>query len=664
MNYSLSRVLARRVRRVVVLAGLAVSLTGPLRAAEWQPPTPEELALTDSAIEPGAGVEILAADYRINDSDASGARIDHYIRLKVLTKAGAAKLAKIEVAYDRAHDSVTGIEARTIRPDGSVVQLARQDVFEREVVKTGDLRVRLKSFAPPGIEPGALLEYRYRYFRGRRGGMFPLTFQTEYPARAVRFQFRPIQHAPGVDLRALFLNVPPMPLKPNRDGYYEFAQTNIRSRKTEPFQPPEIHTAPSVLLYYSVDNAKNADEYWKDISEWLHEQTRLTTKPTKALQAEVARLLQPGDSDAEKLRKLHDFCRSAIVNLDRALGPKPAKPPTNDDASDTLKHRVGTSVDVNRLFVGLARAAGFDARLALGNDRSDFVAQPENPVPFAFKHWLAAVRRGEKWVLFDPGATYLPAEVVNWRHGDTRALVANQKAKLLVPTESAAAEASQRRRRATLTVDAEGTLEGDVEFEYSGYRELAGKYELDGATPDEVEKHLLAELEPHLKGVELTDIHVDHARDPLVPLKVRFHLRAPEFAERSGARIFVQPSIFRRNGKPPFEEAKRENMIIFPHRYSEADEVTLTVPPGMTLEAGSAPADLPLGKVGRYDVSLTWAPKSRTLRLKREFQLNVIGFPRDSYAVVKGLFEIIQDRDNHTLTFRAGEADALAAKQD
>lgn len=656
-TFSIVRTHARfLVPGFIVLAGLFGAPNGPLSAAEdWPALIPEELAATQSAVEPDADAEILAAEYMINDSDLSGSRIDHYFRLKVLTKAGAEKLSKVEIVYEKYRDSVSGIEVRTIKPDGTILALNPKEIFDREVVKTGDLRVRMKSFAPPGIEPGAILEYRYRLYRGRRTAMFPLTFQTDYPARSVVFRFRPVKNAPGFNLRALFLNVPPMPLKPTRAGFYEFAQTNVRSRKVEPFQPPAIHLSPSVLLYYSFAEAKTPADYWNALSERLHELTRAQTKPNKAMREEVARLLAVHDAPEEKLRKLHDYCRTAIVNLDRDLEPKPPKSPIIETAADTLKHRIGRSGDVNRLFVGLARAAGFDARLALGNDRSEFVFHPNSPVPFAFRTWLAAVRVGESWQFFDPGATYLPAGLLDWRNGDTAAIIAQEKTALIESTLSGPSSSSQRRRRATLAVLPDGSLEGDVSFEYSGYPELAEKETLDGATPDEVEKHLLAELEPHLKGAELSDIKVENARAPLAPLKVSFRLRAPDFAERTGARIFVQPNVFRRQGKALFEDAKRESVMIFPHRFQDLDEVALTLPAGATIEAGSSPMGLDLGKAGKYDVAITWSPTSRTLRLSREFVLNVIGFPRESYDSVKGLFEIIHERDNHTLSFHLPE---------
>jgi hypothetical protein len=461
-------------------------------------------------------------------------------------------------------------------------------------------------------------------------------------------------------MQALYVNYPMKELKPNRDGYFEFAAQNVRSRKEEPFQPPATHILTSVVLYYAVDAAKTPEAFWADASQRLQRETDATTKPAKTIIAEAQRLVAPADPVDEKLRKLHDFCRSQIINRNSdATGltkEQRRKLKPNATAADTLKTRQGNATEINALFVALARAAGFDARLALGNDRTQFMFSPTVPVPFVFTRRVAAVNLGERWAYFDPGATYLPAGMLDWRIGDTAILIANDKQKLIQPQAGAPAERSLRRQTATLAIQEDGSLEGDVTLECTGYFEATEKNSLDAATPDEIEKRLKADLEPHLKGVELSAIRVENANKPLEPLKVSFHLKAPEFAERTGSRLFVQPGVFRRGGRALFDDATRATTILFPHRYHELDEITLTVPAGLEIEAGSAPAGLDLGKVGAYTVDISWTAAKRTLRYKREFTLNAVAFPADRYPVVKRLFEVIHERDNHTLTFRQAAA--------
>jgi hypothetical protein len=641
--------------------GLGLAIAGlcalPLPAASWPAINPAELADTKPQVEPDAGIEILALETELDASDFNQTATDVYLRLKVYTNEGVDKVAKIQIPYNRQDDSVRNIEARTIKPNGTILELKRQDIFDREIVKAGNIRTRVKSFAPPGLEPGDIVEYRFRLSHEGRNVMFPFVFQSDKPARSVVFRLKPLAlPIPGLSLQALYVNYPMKELKPNRQGYYEFAAQNLRSRKEEPFQPPATHILTSVVLYYAMDAAKSPEAFWGDASHRLSRETESTTKPTKTILAEVQRLVSPADMVDEKLRKLHDFCRSQIVNRNSdATGltrEERRKMKPNASAADTLKTRQGSATEINALFVALVRATGYDARLALGNDRTQFMFSPSVPVPFVFTRPVAAVNLGERWAFFDPGAAYLPAGMLDWRISDTAILIANDKQKLIQPLAGAPAERSRRHQTATLAIQEDGSLEGDVTLECTGYFEATEKNSLDAATPDEIEKRLKGDLEPHLKGVELSAIKVEHARQPLDPLKVSYHVKVPEFAERTGSRLFVQPGVFRRGGRALFEDATRATTIIFPHRYHELDEITLTVPEGLEIEAGSAPAGLDLGKVGAYAVDISWTAGKRTLHYKREFKLNAVAFPVDTYPAVKRIFEVIHERDNHTLTFR------------
>lgn len=638
---------------------LAIASLGalPLAASSWPAIKPAELAETKPQVEPDAGLEILEQVTELDASDLNTTHTDVYVRLKVFTNEGVGRVAKIQIPYNRQDDSVGGIEARTIKPNGTILELKRQDIFDREIVKTGSLRTWVKSFAPPGLEPGDIVEYHYRATHDGPNFMFPFVFQSDKPARSVVYRLKPLGvPVPGLSMQALYVNYPMKELKVDRQGYYEFTAQNLHSRKEEPFHPPLTHVLTSVVLYYLLDVPKTPDAFWAEASHRLSRETEATAKPSKTIVAQAQALVLPADPVDEKLRKLHDFCRSQILNRNSdATGlskEERRKLKPNSSAADTLKSRQGSASEINALFVALARAAGFDARLAMGNDRTEFLFAPTVPVPFAFTRRIAAVNLGERWAYFDPGAIYLPAGMADWRIGDTAVLIADEKQKLIQPLASAPAERSRRHQTATLAIQEDGSLEGDVTLQCTGYFEAGDKSSLGAATPDEIEKRLKGDLEPHLKGVELSMIKVENASKPLEPLKVSYHLKVPEFAERTGSRLFVQPAIFRRGGPALFEAATRESIVLFPHRYDEIDEIALTVPEGLELEAGSAPPDLDLGKAGAYTVEIGWAAAKHTLHYKREFILSAVVFPVELYPTVKRIFEVIHERDNHTLTFR------------
>lgn len=654
----------RRVHRFVVFVLVCASLLfAASHAASWPPLIPTELEAKAALVEPGASVEILAQETSIDDTDGVGATFDYYRRIKVFDRAGVDRLAKIEIEFDRSKGRVVDVEARTIKPDGSVVELTRSDVFEREIVKAGKLRWHAVAFAPPGLAPGAILEYRYTVIYETPFVMFPLVFQSEYPVRRVHYRFKPYEGQEGLKLQVLYLGLPRKDLRSARDGFYDFEAANLPAVAEEPLQGPEMHRAASMVIYYSAAGPKDAEAYWADCSWRLNEDTRKMTRPNKAMVAEAQRVVAAGGTDLERLRRLHDHCRSQFSNyeLEEApLEPK-RKRPFNVDAADVLKNRGGTPKDINLLFVSLARALGFDARLALANDRTTYIFSRRLAVPFAFHHPVAAVRVDGKWNFYDPGDRYQPAATLAWCYTETAVIIANEKGALIEPLGGAPAEQSFRRQSAQLTLDEEGALEGDISLEYAGYFEADKKGALAGATAEEVEKHLLGELEPHLKGIEISKIKLENATQPLEPLRIGFHMRVPTFAERTGTRLLVQPSVFRRGVKALFTAPKRATPVLFPHRYHEMDQISLTVPEGYVIEAGAAPSGLDLGQAGKYRVELKWSARARRLQLEREFILHVPVFEVEHYARLKDIFEIIQSRDDYTLSFRQTEGEPARA---
>ncbi|HTQ46666.1 MAG TPA: hypothetical protein VMI75_28125, partial [Polyangiaceae bacterium] len=100
---------------LALLPGASVRAEGP--ADRWQPPSPEELALHDSAIEPGADAEALSFDAWVDDhfdSYLESQRV-YAIRLKIYTNAGAQKYSSIDIDYPLSDVRLTDVRARVVQ---------------------------------------------------------------------------------------------------------------------------------------------------------------------------------------------------------------------------------------------------------------------------------------------------------------------------------------------------------------------------------------------------------------------------------------------------------------------------------------------------------------------------------------------------------------------
>lgn len=73
------------------------------------------------------------------------------IRIKIFTERGKDRHGKVDIA-SAGRTKITDIVGRTIKPDGTIVELEKNAVFDRVLVQAEGIKVRAKSFAMPGVE--------------------------------------------------------------------------------------------------------------------------------------------------------------------------------------------------------------------------------------------------------------------------------------------------------------------------------------------------------------------------------------------------------------------------------------------------------------------------------------------------------------------------------
>jgi len=142
-------------RRFGVFALILVLPTIVGAVDSWRPIGPADLALKAPVVEKDADAEALFWEVRLNDDPNGDLIFNHYVRIKVFTDRGRESQSKIDIPFGKISSreiKISDIAARTVKPDGSIVELKSQDVFERAIVKTSGVKVKVKSFAMPALE--------------------------------------------------------------------------------------------------------------------------------------------------------------------------------------------------------------------------------------------------------------------------------------------------------------------------------------------------------------------------------------------------------------------------------------------------------------------------------------------------------------------------------
>src|ERR1700752_973971 len=150
---------------------------------EWRILDPGVLALKESTGEKGADAEVLFWEVRIDDSSPEELVLKNYVRIKIFTDRGKESQSKIDLQYSGS-SKIKDVAARVIKSDGTIVELKKEDIFDRTIAKANGLKEKAKSFALPGIEAGAIIEYRWQeVYPGASASGLRLHFQRNIPAR-------------------------------------------------------------------------------------------------------------------------------------------------------------------------------------------------------------------------------------------------------------------------------------------------------------------------------------------------------------------------------------------------------------------------------------------------------------------------------------------------
>ncbi|HEV8487864.1 MAG TPA: DUF3857 domain-containing protein [Blastocatellia bacterium] len=648
----------------MVVLCLFAGAAAPVFADDWKPIDPAHLAMKAPTVEKDADAEVIFWEVRVQD-EVDGYDIRsverHYLRIKVFTERGKESQSTVEIPY-RGTGRISEIAGRTIKSDGTIIELKKDAVFDRTIVKSGDRKVKVKSFAMPAVEPGCIIEYRWKETRDIAFYM-RVHFQRSIPIQVVKYYLKPLS-LPGLPygMRTMSFRVSFDKFVKEKDGFYSVQQTNVPAFHEEPRMPPEDQVRSWMLVYYSKDRKVAPAEFWQQYGKEVYEQFKGEMKPNDEVRKTAAEIVGDASTPDQKLDRLYEFCRTKMKNVnDDANGMTPddrAKLKENKSPADTLKRGMGTGKDLNMLFGAFASALGFDARVANLADRSDIFFDVNIPDDYFLQFYIVAVKVGEGWHFYDASKPYVSPGMLQWQYEGQEALISDSKKPTFVMTPLTEPEKSLQRRTAKLVLSEDGTIEGDVRIEYTGHAGAERKEYDDDDSPTQREETLRNGIKRRMSTAELSNIKIENVTDRVKPFVYSFHVRVPGYGQRTGKRLFLQPEFFERGIEPLFPTSERKHAVYFHYGWSEDDTVEISLPAGFALDNADAPEGFTASRVSKYDVHIGLTDDKKTLIYQRKFFFGANGnlvFPQTSYPQLKMIFDVVHERDNHTITLKQGQ---------
>ncbi|HVM91736.1 MAG TPA: DUF3857 domain-containing protein, partial [Terriglobales bacterium] len=462
--------------RAAVCVVLALIAGRAQAGVGFQPISQDELKMTSEPLAPGAQAIVL---YRQVDRDDNihTPHEDNYLRIKILTEEGR-KQADVEIPFFKQDEDVVNIHARTIRPDGSTVDFGGK-VFDKYIVKgkvSGrQLKVLVKTFTLTDVQVGSIIEYSYTLdFHEYTLYNSRWFLSDELFTKKARFTLKPFLGNSDVDysVRWVWNRLPEGTKNPDIGGDHivRLEANNIPAFETEDYMPPADELKSRVDFIYTEGRTFDKDpaEYWKRIGKQRNGQLEGMVGKRGAMERAVAEIVAPGDTPEVKLRKIYDRVQkirnTSFEEQKTEQEQKRAKQKAIDNANveEIWKRGYANGVQLTWLFLGLARAAGFEAYGCWVSARNQYFFSPNTMQSERLNSNVVLVKLNGKDVYLDPGGAFTPFGLLEWPETGVNGLRLDKDGGTWIQTTLPQASESAIERVGKFKLTETGDLEGKL----------------------------------------------------------------------------------------------------------------------------------------------------------------------------------------------------------
>lgn len=284
--------------------------------------------------------------------------------------------------------------------------------------------------------------------------------------------------------------------------------------------------------------------------------------------------MAPGDSEDQKLQKIYAavqglentrFTREHSAAENKAEGLKVKT------AADIWEQKRGSDDELTRLFIAMARAAGFKAYAMIVTERD------QNLLNAGYLEWgqledeIAIVTVGGKEMFFDPGQRYCEYAQLNWIHTQVAGMRQSDAGPVLAVAPGQTYKENQVVRLADLQLGQDGTLTGTVRIGMKGADALRWRQDALRNDEEAAKKSFEEALQKRVPdGVHVKVNQFAGLTNPAAQLVVLVDVSG-SLGTATGKRVFLPASFFEARVKPLFAQQKRESPVDLRYPYIAQD---------------------------------------------------------------------------------------------
>lgn len=637
----------------------------PARAAaevKWPPITAAEKSFSKIPQDPYADFVLLNNERQgkiFRRADDWVNVLNYHWRGKVLAESGR-RFSEIRIRAGK-YSRVTNIQARTIRPDGTIVSVDPSRIFEKITEFGGSLKISEWVFNFAAVEPGAILEYRYDRHDNYLAFIDPFYFEGN--AFTVRAKFT--QAIPDeMGYQILCSRCPPgtqPTLGKWREGkargkLYELELNNLPGYKNEVLMPPRRDASPSLEMVlhtwanYISPALGRQDRWfvdWDSVAAWA---SHYYDAAAKEGQPELRNLVRSWTDGIADLDSRRDAVVRHVRN-DFKFVPWTTVVGQARSMQTVVREMVADNEEKAVLLKAALKTLGIEADLALvsGKDSGDI-----NPNFFSlsqFTHTIVGLRQPDgslTWI--DPTVSYAPAFFVPWKDAGAKALLLQGRKGSLIDLP-AKQESSRTRYEIEVMVTGGSNAELKVEAEYSGEDAIDMRTRLAPVGSDSRTGYLVDWLNERVPGAQVSALEFDNLEDDSQPLTIKFNLSGAGVVTIADDVVLVRGCILSGIGSNPITSTNRRHPLQVDRGWNIQESVVVQAPEGMEIREFP-----PSTEVNANVARLSFSCRSTVeggARCSRVFTAPRRQWPPNALANLMKLYDKMLEVDRTTLAFQA-----------
>lgn len=655
---------------VLMAVGFASSVEAQPDPMSWGDIPDEQFAMELYPADSSASAVILGSYGKVHFLENLTVIYDFHERVKIFSEAGYER-ATIEFAYYAENNTqrVRRLEGQTYIRDanGNVrrVALERRDIMEEE-----DGNITRVRFTLPVLEPGAIIEYRWR-MESRDPVFFPdWYFQDSDPTLHSEFRVEiptwltfnrypvgdPVFTVEDISERQLALTDFPHRASTARvntrtANTYRWVVNDVPDIRDEEFIAAFRNHAYAMRFqltgYYERGGVhRSLSQNWLDVARYLlgHQYfgSRITSPP-QTFRREALRIVDGAEDLNEAVSRIYDFVRQRMTWNGRYTFYS-SRPLTQ-----AFNARQGNSGEINLLLTAMLRSINIDANPVLISTRRNGHIISSLPSENQFNHVITSVVIDDALVLMDATDQHrplnmLPVQALN-HHGW---LLGNDHFEWIAIEP---ARGTSSALQLTAEIDARGNVSGSLAGRFGGYLGLDLRQRLRPIT-EETRRGTAIVRDDNIEtsGITVNGLDGDGA------ITFELNLIRDEHARPMGHLLLFNPILMGRMEENPFQAPRRTYPVDFTYPRVNTYVATFTIPEGYEVD------ELPEAvEISMPDHSITYQRtvtlvNDRQISVQRSYALRYTLFDPSDYPTLRNVFEEIVAADREVVVLVRSDA--------